>query len=103
MWTFGEVEPGEWGRNRIVNILDILQVLGRFGPSPGPKLDKQAALAEALTAPKKAPPAYHASYDRGPFTGSPLNMGPPDGHINIVDDILGIARQFGHDCRPKGG
>jgi hypothetical protein len=28
----------------------------------------------------------------------PWDMGPPDGTINVLDDIIAVAGQFGHVC-----
>ena len=96
VWTHPAGDPIGWERNAVINIFDILAVAIRFGP--GPSLSKQAALAAALTEPVDDT-SYHAAYDRGPIIGA-LNWerGPPDGSINIVDDILGVAAQFGHNC-----
>ena len=96
VWTHPAGQPTMWERNSVVNIFDILAVALRFGP--GPQLSKQDAFAAALT-----PPAddagYHAGYDRGPIIGANTwDRAPPDASINIVDDILGVAGQFGHDC-----
>ena len=96
VWTHPSGDPAGWERNKVINVSDILAVAQRFGP--GPDLSKIDAFLFAL-----APPAgntgYHASYDRGPLVGpNNWDKGPPDGSINILDDILGIAGQFGHDC-----
>jgi hypothetical protein len=86
--------------DKAVNISgDILGVAKRFGATrPGGAPDETTALAEALTPPTKTA-GYHADYDRGPLVGpNPWNLGPPDGAINIPNDILGVARQFGNSC-----
>ena len=63
-----------------------------------PRLTKQAALAAALTPPVDEA-GYHPAYDRGLVIGANnWNRAGPDGSINIVDDILGVAQQFGHSC-----
>ena len=42
---------------------------------------------------------YHPAYDRSALIGpNAWDKGPPDGAINILDDILGVAVQFGHSC-----
>ena len=44
-------------------------------------------------------PPYDAAYDRGPTAGpNPWNMTAPDGVINLFTDILGVIKQYGHDC-----
>ena len=96
VWTHPAGDPIGWERDRVLNIFDIIAVGARFGP--GPLLSKADALAQALVAPTDAT-SYHPAYDRGPVIGANLwDRGPPDGSINIVDDILGIAQQFGHNC-----
>lgn len=98
-WDFYDVwtrpdptnQPNLWIRDKVVNLADILGVATRFGPSGGPPPTKAAALADAL-APPSSPTGYHADYDRGPLNG------PPDGAINVTNDILGVAKQFGHSC-----
>ena len=38
-------------------------------------------------------------FDRGPQTGANTwNMGPPDGVIDLPNDVLGVILQFGHNC-----
>ena len=96
VWTHPSGQPTLWERNAVLNLFDIFAVALRFGS--GPTLSKQDALAEALSQPSDDT-SYHAGYDRGPLVGpNPWERGPPDGSINIVDDILGVAAQFGHDC-----
>ena len=96
VWTRPPGDPSGWERNKVLNIFDINATGARFGP--GPLLSKSDALAQALIAPTDAT-SYHPAYDRGPIIGANVwDRGPPDGSINIVDDILGIAQQFGHSC-----
>ena len=48
--------------------------------------------------PAGAPP-YDVRFDRGPQTGANVwNMGPPDGVIDLPNDILGVIKQFQHNC-----
>ena len=97
VWTHPLGDPQGWERNKVINILDILAVGKRFGSGPLPPAKPQAVL-DALT-PPVSDSAYHIAYDRGPLVGPDAwDKGPPDGSINIVDDILGVAGQFGHDC-----
>jgi hypothetical protein len=78
---------------------DILGVARRFGATrPGGAPAKGTALIEALT-PPISDTGYHAAYDRGVLMGPlPWNLAGPDGSINVIDDVLGVARQFGHGC-----
>ena len=98
VWTHPSGQPTMWERDKVINIPgDILGVAGRFGPGPGP-VSKAQALADALTPPVNTT-GYHAAFDRGGIIGANnWDRAPADGTINIVDDILGVAAQFGHDC-----
>ena len=96
VWTHPTGDPLGWERNRVVNIFDILQTAIRFGP--GPKFNKVDAFFQALVPPADES-SYHPAYDRGPIIGAnDWDRAPPDASINIVDDILGVAAQFGHSC-----
>ena len=96
VWTHPSGDPLGWERNKVINLFDIIAVGMRFGP--GPDLSKVDAFLFALVPPADGT-SYHAAYDRGPIIGAnPWDRGPPDASINIVDDILGVAAQFGHNC-----
>ena len=59
---------------------------------------EENALAAALIAPV-SDAGYHAGFDRGPIVGpNDWDRAPPDGAINIPDDVFGVAVQFGHSC-----
>jgi hypothetical protein len=103
-WDFYDVwtqpTPGTWTRDQAVNVVgDILGVAKRFGATrPGGPPTKLVALAEALATPT-SDTGYHADYDRGLQIGPNVwDLAGPDGTINVVNDILGVARQFGHSC-----
>lgn len=75
-WDFFDVNG-----NSVINLLDdIYAVVAAFGPASGPN--------------------YAIEKDRSPPTpgAEPWTLGPPDGTINAVDDIMGIVAQFGHSC-----
>lgn len=73
----------------VVNIGDdILVVAAAFGDSTGPNY----SLAKDRTAPPSA------AQEPDPRKRERWDLGPPDGHINIGDDILRAAVQFGADC-----
>ncbi|MCH7580222.1 MAG: hypothetical protein IIB22_08260 [Chloroflexi bacterium] len=96
VWTHPPGQPTAWERNKVINLFDILAVAPRFGAAT--RVDKPEALAAALIEPTDDT-SYHAGYDRGPIVGAnPWDRAPPDGVINIPDDILGVAAQFGHNC-----
>ena len=97
VWTHPASEPTLWVRDRTINVFDILGVGARFGPGLLPPA-KDQALLDALTAPVTTS-GYHIAYDRGSVIGANnWDRAPADGTINIVDDILGTAFQFGHSC-----
>jgi len=107
-WDFYDVwtrpdpvgQPNFWVRDKFVSAGgDVLTVARRFGATrPGGPPTKGTALAEALT-PPVSDTGYHASLDRGPLVGpNPWNLGPADGFIGAAPDVLGVARQFGHNC-----
>ena len=96
VWTHPAGDPNGWERNRVINIFDVIAVAMRFGV--GPLLSKSDALAQALVPPTDVR-SYHPAYDRGPIVGpNNWDRAPPDGAINMVNDILGVAVQFGHNC-----
>ena len=81
---------------------DAIKSLGaqhsKFGGREYFRLSKSDALAQALVPPTDAT-SYHAAFDRGPIVGPNVwDKGPPDGTINIVHDLLGVALHFGHSC-----
>ena len=98
VWTHPPGQPDVWVRDGAVNLVgDILGVLMRFGPGPKPPTGAQA-VAQALTPPVSGI-GYHIDYDRGPVVGADRwDRAPPDGVINLMDDILGVVAQFGHSC-----
>jgi hypothetical protein len=72
-WDFHDVN----GDGVITLFDDILAVINGFGAAGSdPVLDRSPA-----------PPGVH-----------PWMQGPPDGTIDVANDILGIAAQFGHSC-----
>ena len=97
VWTHPFDQPTAWVRDKVINVPgDIIGVISRFGP--GTAQSKEDALAAALTPPASSS-GYHAAFDRGPVIGpNNWNRAPADGAINIPDDILGVAVQFGHNC-----
>ena len=69
---------------------EILPIAAAFGPSTGPNYTTAKDRTSPPTADEEPDPAKREPWD----------LGPPDGTINIIDDILGAARQFGHNCFP---
>jgi len=73
-WDFHDVN----GDGVITLFDDILAVIGGFGTvGNDPTLDRSPA----------------------PAAAQPWRQGPPDGMIDVANDILGIASQFGHHCQ----
>ncbi len=75
-WDFYDVN----GDKTVTMFDDILAVAMAFGSASGPN--------------------YDPSLDRSPAPPgvAPWELGPPDGAINVLDDVLGAAAQFGHTC-----
>ena len=92
VWTRPPGDPLAWERNEVINLIgDILGVAGRFGSAGDPTGDPLV--------PPLDKDGYHTAFDRSGLIGpNRWDLGPPDGSINIVDDILGVAGQFGHTC-----
>ena len=82
-WDFYDVNG-----DRVVTINDILTVASAFGPSTGPNYSPAKD--------RRPPPT--AAEEPDPTKREPWDLGPPDGAISINADILGAARQFGHNC-----
>ena len=75
----------------VVSILeDLLPVIraygGRNGPNYSPNFDRS--------------PPPRPAVEPDPSKREPWDLGPPDGGISIGTDVLGVARQYGHTCRP---
>jgi hypothetical protein len=83
-WDFYDIDG-----NKVVNVPgDLLGVARAFGPSSGPNY--------SLNKDRRPPPS--ATEEPDPSLRELWDMGPPDGTINVVADLLGVARQFGHTC-----
>ena len=88
--------PETLTRDHVVTIHDVIGVASRFGPDDGS--DGIDEFSDPLSPPPPAP-AYHPAFDRGPVIGANnWDRAPADGAINVPDDILGTATQFGHNC-----
>ncbi|MCH8850612.1 MAG: S8 family serine peptidase [Chloroflexi bacterium] len=105
-WDFYDVwthTSGIWERDGFITLFDVMATAARFGPSvyfnPSFYSDPEAEyLANALS-PPASETEWNAAYDRGPLIGpNTWDRGPPDGTINIAQDILAVAAQFGHTC-----
>jgi hypothetical protein len=83
---FDPKPPGGDGTIDLLN--DIFGVAFKFGTAaPGPPNPGQAD--------------YDAAFDRGggvPGSGTTWNIQGPDGTIDLLNDIFGVAFQFGHAC-----
>ena len=98
VWTHPVGQPTVWVRDEVVNVPgDIMGVANRFGANDA----AGSAEINRDTDPLSLPPdeGYHPAFDRGPRDGpNAWNRLPADGFINVPDDILGVASQFGHSC-----
>ena len=97
-WDFYDTPDGSNVRDQVVTIADLNRVAARFGAHDNGGADPINRFTDPLTAPPVAP-AYHPAFDRGSVIGpNPWDRAPADGTINLVDDILGVSPQFGHNC-----
>jgi alpha-tubulin suppressor-like RCC1 family protein len=98
VWSHPAGQPTEWTKDKVINLAgDILGVASRYGPGSPPPPKSQAYL-QALV-PPSSNTGYHVAFDRGTVIGAdPWDRAGPDGFVNVADDILGAARQFGHNC-----
>ncbi|MEX2158565.1 MAG: S8/S53 family peptidase [Dehalococcoidia bacterium] len=87
-------------RNKLVDLNnDIFGVAGRFGANDNGGMAPINRNSNPLTTPAPPVPAYHPAFDRSPAIGpNAWNLGPPDGIIDLFNDILPVAAQFGHTC-----
>jgi uncharacterized repeat protein (TIGR01451 family) len=99
-WDFYDTPNSVNVRDRVVTATgDILQVARRFGANDAGGTAVINRTSDPLAGPPPPIPGYHPAFDRGPLVGpNPWDMGPPDGAITVVVDVLGVARQFGHSC-----
>ena len=77
-----------------------MATLDRAEASPGPG---RVAATKAAPAAERVEPVdgtrYHPPYERSEILGDDnYERARADGTINIVDDILGVAQQFGQNC-----
>ena len=96
VWTRPSGSPSTWARDGSVSIIDVGAVARRFGATDHGGTDPVNRNSDPLSLPTNDTD-YHPDYDRG----SPLPsgaLGPPDGSINIPNDILGVGRQYGLAC-----
>ena len=97
-WDFYDTPDASNVRDKLITILDLNRVAARFGANDNGGADPINRFSDPLTAPPPAP-AYHPAFDRGSVIGpNPWDKAPADGIINLIDDILGVAAQFGHTC-----
>ncbi|KKL08032.1 hypothetical protein LCGC14_2580000, partial [marine sediment metagenome] len=95
VWDFFDTPDTDGVRDKVVDLWgDVFEVLVRFGAKGDPSGDP-------LAGPIPPAPGYHTAFDRvAPRRGEDMwDLGPADGSIDLMNDIFGVANQFGHDCR----
>jgi hypothetical protein len=100
-WDFYDTPAtGDNFRDRVITTTgDILRVARRFGAKDAMGTAAINRNSDPLAGPPPPFPGYHPAFDRGPLIGTdPWDMGPPDGTISAVVDVLGVVRQFSHNC-----
>jgi hypothetical protein len=92
-WDFYDTRTVSNVTDRAVTAADVFGLLSRFGATG------TAVSAEDAQSPPAPPPAYHASYDRGPVPPGqdPWDLTAPNGSISS-SDIFALLVQFGHNC-----
>jgi len=112
VWDFYDVwsHPGGdpdagWERNGEVGLFDdIFGVAFRFGATddidgngvPDQPIDRYD---DPLVPPAPTDETgYHPDFDRPPPEGDPWDIGRGDGTIDLFNDIIGVAYQYGHNC-----
>jgi hypothetical protein len=100
VWTHIGNDQSLWTKNGAVDLFgDIFGVAFRYGASGSVPSTEEARIAAALTPPSNVT-GYHIGFDRSapPPGGDVWDMGPPNGTIDLFNDIFGVATQFGHYC-----
>jgi len=83
-WDFYDVNG-----DRLINLPDdVLVVAAAYGPDTFPLYSIFKDRSPPPTADEEPDPSRRELWD----------LGPPDGVINVTDDILKAATQFGHHC-----
>jgi hypothetical protein len=100
-WDFYDTPDGNNMRDRLITTTgDILRVALRFGANDMGGIAPVNRNSDPLAGPPPPVPGYHPAFDRSiPIDADPWDLGPPDGTISVVVDVLGVANQFFHDCR----
>ena len=90
-WDFFDTPNLANGRDRAITVVDIFNIVERFGSTGNPLIDP-------LSVPPFAPD-YHTAFDRSPPDpgGAEWNLQAADGVI-AVGDIFSAVAQFGHTC-----
>ncbi len=107
-WDLYDVPDRDTGlRDQVINIpTDILGVASRFGNNDNDgaaPINRNTNPLSNLGPPPPSPGDYHPAWDRKRLAGpGTTNLVAPDGTVNLPDDILGAALQFGHNCREAG-
>jgi len=99
-WDFFDTPDGRGTRNKTIDLLgDTFRVAGRFGANDAIGSAPINRNTDPLSV-SPGVPAYHPAFDRSPpaVGTDPWDMGPPDGIVDLLVDIFGVADQFGHDC-----
>jgi Tol biopolymer transport system component len=106
IWDYYDVPTVDWtvkekmGRDYVVSVSDVSQLIVRFGSSGDPLLDPLSDVPYVVVFPGEPIPLdllYHTAYDRTLTGPNMWNSGPPNGSITVQDIALMVA-QFGHSC-----
>lgn len=98
-WDFYDTPNQNNERDGVIDLPnDILSVVMRLGTGDSNGNAEINRYSDPKISAPKDSQAYHPAFDRswGP-NASYLDLGPPDGYINLFD-VLGVILQFGHSC-----
>jgi glucose/arabinose dehydrogenase len=98
-WDFFDTPNASGERDAVVDLNnDLFGVLFRYGTGDeGGKAPVNRYSDPLAPAPRRS---YHPAFDRSPAPpgARPWDLGPPDGSIDLLVDIFGIAAQYGNAC-----
>lgn len=79
---------------------DVDRVFARYFANDDGGTATPNRYSDPLSTPIPTPDEYFPAYDRSapPAGAEKWQLGPPDGTIDLFNDIIGVANQAGHDC-----
>jgi len=99
-WDFYDTPDANNMRDRVITTTgDLLRVARRIGANDAMGTALINRNSDPLAGPPPPLPGYHPAFDRSWRIGpNQWDLGPPDGTITVITDLLGVARQMAHNC-----